>query len=43
MDGIASGNETKEEVIEKSKKMLKEVMVNFKNGRKRFPRKSKKR
>ncbi|MBE3089872.1 MAG: DNA topoisomerase I, partial [Actinobacteria bacterium] len=31
MDGIARGDETKDEVVEKSRKMLKDVMVNLKN------------
>ena len=42
MDGIASGNETKEEVIEKSKKMLKEVMVNLKKGKEEISQEIKK-
>ncbi|MBM3705917.1 MAG: DNA topoisomerase I [Actinobacteria bacterium] len=33
MDGIVRGNETREEVVEKSKKMLKEVMIKLKNDR----------
>ena len=33
MDGIVRGDETKEEVVEKSKNMLKEVMVKLKNDR----------
>lgn len=33
MDEIVSGSETREEVVEKSKKMLKEVMVKLANGR----------
>ncbi|MBU4292448.1 MAG: DNA topoisomerase I [Actinobacteria bacterium] len=31
MDGIARGDETKDEVVEKSREMLKDVMVNLKN------------
>ncbi len=31
MDGIARGDETKDEVVEKSRKMLRDVMVNLKN------------
>ncbi len=31
MDGIARGDETREEVVEKSREMLKDVMVNLKN------------
>src|SRR5665811_1799182 len=42
MDGIASGNETKDEVIEKSKKMLKEVMVNLEKGREEISQEIKK-
>jgi DNA topoisomerase I len=42
MDGIAGGNETKEEVIEKSKKMLKEVMVNLKLGKEEISQEIKK-
>ena len=42
MDGIASGNETKDEVVEKSKKMLKEVMVNLEKGREEISQEIKK-
>ncbi len=42
MDGIARGDETKEEVIEKSKKMLKGVMINLKNDRKEIAQEIKK-
>ncbi len=33
MDGIASGDQTKEEVVDKSREMLKDIMVNLKNGK----------
>lgn len=33
MDGIANGSETKDEVVEKSKKMLKEVMASLAKGK----------
>lgn len=31
MDGIARGDETKEEVVDKSRKLLKEIMINLNN------------
>ncbi len=42
MDGIARGDDTKEEVIEKSKKMLKGVMVNLQNDRQEISQEIKK-
>ena len=42
MDGIARGDETKEEVIEKSKSMLKGVMVNLKNDKQEIAQEIKK-
>ena len=39
MDGIVRGDETKEEVVEKSKKMLKDVMEKLKNDKTKTPRK----
>ena len=31
MDGIAGGDQTKEEVVDRSRSMLKEIMINLKN------------
>ena len=42
MDGIASGHETREEVVEKSRKMLKEVMVSLKKGKEEISQEIKK-
>ncbi|MEA2016016.1 MAG: DNA topoisomerase I [Actinomycetota bacterium] len=42
MDGIASGEETKEDVVKRSRKMLKEVMANLQNGRDEISREIKK-
>jgi DNA topoisomerase-1 len=42
MDGIARGDETREEVVEKSRKMLKDVMVNLKNEKEEISQEIKK-
>jgi len=42
MDGIVSGDETKEDVVNRSRKMLKEVMVNLQNGKDEISREIKK-
>lgn len=42
MDNIVRGEETREEVVEKSRKMLKEVMIKLKNGREEISQEIKK-
>lgn len=42
MDGIVSGDETKDDVLDRSRKMLREIMTNLQNGRDEISREIKK-